>query len=49
LYSVAVRLGVDPTAVVGTVSVSNPEVCSGSSATLSLSTPNVGVISWQIN
>ena len=47
LYSVAVRLVVDPIAVVGTVSVSASQVCSGSSATLSLSTPNVGVISWQ--
>jgi hypothetical protein len=46
-YSVAVRLGVDPIAVVGTVSVSASQVCSGLSATLSLSTPNVGVISWQ--
>ncbi|MFY7887169.1 MAG: hypothetical protein ACOVOV_20210, partial [Dolichospermum sp.] len=45
-YSVAVRLGVDPIAVVGTVSVSTSEVCSGSSAILTLSN-NVGVISWQ--
>jgi hypothetical protein len=44
-YSVAVRLAVDPTAVVGTVSVNTSLVCSGLSATLSLSN-NVGVIKW---
>jgi len=45
LYATAVRVVVDPTAVVGTVSVSTSQVCTGSSATLTLSN-NTGVIKW---
>jgi len=46
IYSAAVRLGVDPTAVVGTVSPSESTVCNGSGTTLTLSAGQVGTVKW---